>query len=168
MAEKITAAQTAGTSVNFVFIALPVQQLRKAEKKIADKSTGRMRAAGGKTKGTIRFTEEAIATLALISCSEVPGLALRIEKNDLQERMIHKSWLRVIRVQNLGENIQINLSITVKPGYRAVDVAKQAQLTVKNNIENMAGICVYAVNVHVSSIQIERELLNAPLKEEIS
>jgi len=113
------------------------------------------------TNGRVHFTDGVIETLAFVSSTEVPGLAATIDKNDITlECMIKKSRLRSIRVGLLGDRVQIGLSITVNPERRTIDIAKEVQERVRNNVENMTGLTVAAVNVHVASIQIAQETAN--------
>lgn len=139
------------------FLVFPEQSTRADEKtsKSAYKNAELIQATR-QADGRIYFTDEVVEALAFVSATEVPGLALEISANDLsQDRMLKKSKLRGISVQFVEEQIHIYLSITVRPGFRPVCVAKEVQERVRKNVENMTGLVVAAVNVHVASIQAQ-------------
>lgn len=131
-------------------------RMEEKKNKLTYKNTELIQADAGQTGGRIHFTYEVMETLAFVSAMEVPGLAVQIGAHDIsQERMLKRSRLREIHVRFLEDQVHIYLSITVKPGYRPVCVAKEVQERVRNNIENMTGLVVAAVNVHVASIQAQ-------------
>jgi Uncharacterized protein conserved in bacteria len=124
--------------------------------KIAYKGTELIQANRKQPGGSIQFTVEVIEAIAFVSATEVPGLAVQIGANDLsQERMLKKSRLRGTRVRFLEDQVHIDFSIAVTSERRAVCVAKEIQERVRNNVENMTGLTVGTVNVHVASIQAQ-------------
>ncbi len=129
--------------------------------KVACQSTELLPDKGELANGKIHFTDEAVEALVFASTAEVPGLAAAMDKSDLTpDRMIKKSRLRGIHVRLLEDRVQIGISITVKPGHRAVCVAKEIQDRVRNNVENMTGLTVANVNVYVAAIQIAEQTAN--------
>ncbi len=108
--------------------------------------------------GTVRFSEDVVAAVAFLAAAEVKGVAARIGKSDITEdRMIKKNMLRGIRVRFYGNDVQIDIPVTVKPGYKAVSVAQNVQSGVRDNLENMTGLNVLSVNVTVAAIQYKSE-----------
>ena len=116
-------------------------------------------AAGSrKTSGSVRFAEEVVAAIAFLAATEVKGVAASINKSDItEERMIKKNILRGIIVRFYEKDTQIDISITVRSGFKAVSVARNVQSVVRANVENMTGLKVLGVNVTVAAIQYKSE-----------
>jgi uncharacterized alkaline shock family protein YloU len=125
---------------------------------IASNAQATVQGMRDQANGTVRFSEDVVAAVAFLAAAEVKGVAARIGKSDITEdRMIKKNMLRGIRVRFYGNDVQIDIPITVKPGYKAVSVARNVQSGVWDNVENMTGLNVLSVNVTVAAIQYKSE-----------
>ena len=75
-----------------------------------------------------------------------------------------------IKVETLdNKETRIDVNIIVEYGARIPDVAFEIQKRVKKSVENMTGLKVLEVNVHVqgvSTIQVEDKIVEEPKKEE--
>ena len=99
-----------------------------------------------------------VVAIAFLAATEVKGVAASINKSDItEERMIKKNILRGIKVRFYEKDTQIDISITVRSGFKAVSVARNVQSVVRANVENMTGLKVLGVNVTVAAIQYKSE-----------
>ena len=62
-----------------------------------------------------------------------------------------------IKVEVENEKAKIDVNIIVEYGTRIPDVAFEIQNRVKKSVENMTGLKVSEVNVHVQGVKTERE-----------
>ena len=67
-----------------------------------------------------------------------------------------KSLTKGIRVDFTEENVNIDISVVVKYGFKIHEVCQNIQKKVKATIENMTGLTVSTINVAVQSISFEK------------
>ena len=104
---------------------------------------------------TIKISNETVATYAGIAVSEVPGVygmaggfAAGITESLSGKKNIDKG----IKVDVEKKNAKIDVSIIVEYGARIPEVAYEIQTRVKKSVENMTGLKVLEVNVHVQGV----------------
>ena len=66
-----------------------------------------------------------------------------------------KSYTKGIKVDNTGKTLKIDVNIIVEYGARIPDVAYEIQKRVKKAVENMTGLNVEEVNVHVQGVNTD-------------
>ena len=66
-----------------------------------------------------------------------------------------KNYTKGIKVDNTEKDLKIDVNIIVEYGARIPDVAYEIQNRVKKAIENMTGLGVAEVNVHVQGVNTE-------------
>ena len=71
-----------------------------------------------------------------------------------------------IKVEKTDNKAKIDVNIIVEYGSRIPDVAFEIQNRVKKSVENMTGLKVAEVNVHVQGVKTEREESNHEENEE--
>lgn len=99
----------------------------------------------------IQISEEVLRKVAALAVRDVEGVAgLAGNKTSLRELLV-----RPVEVENLGGAIAVDVRIILKNGFRAVPVAKQVQLAVKQSIQDMTGVTAVHVNVEVSGVDFE-------------
>ena len=103
---------------------------------------------------TIKIANEAVATYAGIAVSEVQGVyGMSGGFAGLTEALSGKKNLtKGIKVDVSEKNAKIDVSIIVEYGARIPDVAYEIQTRVKKAVENMTGLKVLEVNVHVQGV----------------
>ncbi|WP_350344654.1 Asp23/Gls24 family envelope stress response protein [Proteinivorax tanatarense] len=109
--------------------------------------------------GTIRIADEVVAVISGIAATNIEGVAGMSGgvAGDLAEMIGRKNLSKGIKV-NVGETeTAIDIFIVVEYGTKIPDVTKKIQDEVKKNVENMTGLSVVEVNVHVTSVKIEDE-----------
>ena len=103
---------------------------------------------------TVKIANEAVATYAGIAVSEVSGVyGMAGGFAGLTEALSGKKNLtKGIKVDVGEKDAKIDVSIIVEYGARIPDVAFEIQTKVKKSVENMTGLKVVEVNVHVQGV----------------
>ena len=68
-----------------------------------------------------------------------------------------KSYTKGIKVDNNEKGLKIDVNIIVEYGARIPDVAYEIQNKVKKAIENMTGLSIEEVNVHIQGVNTETQ-----------
>ena len=103
---------------------------------------------------TIKIANEAVATYAGIAVSEVSGVyGMAGGFAGITEALSGKKNLaKGIKVDVGEKSAKIDVNIIVEYGARIPDVAFEIQTRVKKSVENMTGLKVVEVNVHVQGV----------------
>ena len=107
---------------------------------------------------SIQIADEVVAVISGIAVSEIPGVysmagsfaggvtvVVRGEKNLCNE----------IKVEVDAEEAKFDVNIIVEYGTRIPDIAFEIQNRVKKAVENMTGLKVTEVNVHVQGVNTQ-------------
>lgn len=115
----------------------------------------------------IKIADDVIATIAGKSALEVNGVFSMAGgfAGGISEVFGKKSYTKGIKVDNNEKGLKIDVNIIVEYGARIPDVAYEIQSKVKNAIENMTGLKVEEVNVHIQGVNTEM-LKNEESKQE--
>ena len=105
----------------------------------------------------IKIADDVIAIIAGKAASEIEGVYSMAGgfAGGISEVFGKKNFTRGIKVDNSGEKLKIDVNIIVEYGARIPDVAYQIQNKVKKSVENMTGIDVEEVNVHIQGVNTE-------------
>ena len=108
---------------------------------------------------TVKIANEAVATYAGIAVSEVQGVyGMSGGFAGLTEALSgKKNFTKGIKVDVNDKNAKIDVNIIVEYGARIPDVAFEIQSRVKGSVENMTGLKVLEVNVHVQGVHTKSE-----------
>ncbi len=103
---------------------------------------------------TVKISNEAVATYAGIAVSEVSGVyGMAGGFAGLTEALSGKKNLaKGIKVDVGEKEAKIDVNIIVEYGARIPEVAFEIQSRVKKSVENMTGLKVLEVNVHVQGV----------------
>ena len=107
---------------------------------------------------TIKISDDVVAVIAGVAVSEVPGVAGMAGgfAGGISEVFSGKKNLaKGIKVEIDEKNAKIDVNIIVEYGSRIPDVAFEIQNRVKTAVENMTGLKVEEVNVHVQGVNTE-------------
>lgn len=118
----------------------------------------------------IKISNDVIAVIAGVAVSEVRGVASMQGgfAGGIGEVLSGKKNLaKGIKVDSEDEKVKIDVNIIVEYGTRIPDVAFEIQNRVKKSIENMTGLKVTEVNVHVQGVNIENEKKQTDLEETV-
>ena len=106
----------------------------------------------------IQISNDVIAVIAGVAVSEVPGVAGMVGSfaGGISEVFSGKKNLaKGIKVEATETQAKIDVNIIVEYGSRIPDVAFEIQNRVKKAVENMTGLKVEQVNVHVQGVNTE-------------
>lgn len=104
--------------------------------------------------GTIKIADGVIAAIAGIAAIEpegVAGMAGSVTSN-FSEMLGKKNLAKGVKVDVNQKDVAIELYLMVKFGVKIPALAHEIQNSVKNAIENMTGLKVREVNVHVQGV----------------
>ncbi len=115
----------------------------------------------------IKIAEEVVAKIAGIAASEVKGVYGMnggfVE--GISEMLGKKSFSKGVKVQVGEKDATIDLFIIVEYGCRIPDIAWEIQNRVKTSVENMTGLKVLEVNIHVQGVNLPKEIKEESQKE---
>ena len=109
----------------------------------------------------IEISGDVIAVIAGVAVSEVQGVASMSGgfAGGITEVLSGKKNLaKGIKVDISEKNVKIDVNIIVEYGSRIPDVAFEIQNRVKKAVENMTGLNVEEVNVHVQGVNTDAVL----------
>lgn len=108
--------------------------------------------------GNVFIADHVVESIAGIAALEVEGVSTPYEMSR-GRKLIEKGMGRVlpkkIKAVIDGMNVFITLYINIRYGYNVQKVCADVQTKVKNSIQNMTGMTVLEVNVHVVNIVAE-------------
>lgn len=111
--------------------------------------------------GTIKISDDVVAVITGLAAMEVDGVAAMSGgfAGDIAEALGRRNLSKGVKVEVGTEEAKVDLHIIVKYGVRIPDVAWEVQENVKKAIEQMTGLKVLQVNVHIQGVSF-------PTKEE--
>ena len=108
-----------------------------------------------KTENGIEISNEVIAVIAGVAVTEVQGVSSMAGgfAGGITEVLSGKKNLaKGIKVEKTENNTKIDVNIIVEYGSRIPDVAFEIQNRVKKSVEDMTGLKVEEVNVHIQGV----------------
>lgn len=105
----------------------------------------------------IKIADDVVATIAGKAATEVNGVHSMFGglAGGISEVFGKKTYTKGIKVDNGEKGLKIDVNIIVEYGARIPDVAYEIQNKVKKAIENMTGLTIEEVNVHVQGVNTE-------------
>jgi uncharacterized alkaline shock family protein YloU len=114
--------------------------------------------------GTLKISDEVVATIASIAAYDVAGVSSLVGgfTGGIVEFLGgKKSVSKGVKVDITGNNVSIDIHLLVTYGFKIPEVAWEIQEKVKAKVEEITGLTVSKVNIHVDGLNIEK-----PQKEE--
>ena len=111
-----------------------------------------------KTDNGIEISNDVIAVIAGVAVTEVQGVSSMAGgfAGGITEVLSGKKNLaKGIKVEKTENNTKIDVNIIVEYGSRIPDVAFEIQNRVKKSVEDMTGLKVEEVNVHIQGVNTE-------------
>ena len=106
----------------------------------------------------IEISTEVISVISGVAVAEVTGVASMSGgfAGGITEVLSgKKNPAKGIKVEKTEKDVKIDVNIIVEYGSRIPDIAYQIQNKVKHAVENMTGLKVTEVNVHVQGVNLE-------------
>ena len=104
--------------------------------------------------GQITYANEVISTIVSVATTEVDGISAIAGSNGLPGK---GKMSRGVRVDMDGEDVSVDVSVTVDYGMPIQKVGRSAQENVRKSIESMTGLHVEKVDLHVVGVSFEKE-----------
>jgi len=110
--------------------------------------------------GKIRIAPQVIEMIAKQSTLEIEGVvdlsgSFAGEIKEFLGR--NKHTVKGIKVEVGEAETSVDVSVVIKYGYNITEIAEKIQENVKTSIENMTGLNVVKVNVHINGIEFEEK-----------
>lgn len=107
----------------------------------------------------IKISEDVVAIIAGMAASEVKGVSSMNGGfvGGISEILGKKNFAKGVKVQVGEKEATIDLFITVEYGCRIPDIAWEIQNNVKSAVENMTGLKVVEVNIHVQGVNLPKD-----------
>ncbi len=107
--------------------------------------------------GSVRVADEVICIIAGLAATEVEGVTAMVGNipNELISRVGFNRLSKGVNIAIKDEKVKIDLSICIDYGFEIPSVSTKVQEKVKYAIENMTGLEVTEVNVHIASVEMQ-------------
>ena len=103
----------------------------------------------------LSISEEVISTLTERVIMSVAGV--HALNGGIMSGLLGKKGAQGIKVDITGKEISLDVYITVDYGVKIPDIAWEIQDRVKKELENMTGMIVTTVNVHIQGINYDKK-----------
>ena len=107
--------------------------------------------------GQITYANEVIATIVSVATTEVDGISGIAGSGAISGILAKGKTPRGVKVDMNGENVGVDVSVTVDYGMPIPKVGRNAQENVRKSIESMTGLHVEKVDLHVVGVSFEKE-----------
>lgn len=106
--------------------------------------------------GSLKISEDVLAAIAANAAKEIKGVAgLLLRPIPENIGILHKKKVdKGIRLSVKDGEAVIDIYVSIYNGVKIPETSEQIQAKVKEAIQNMTGITVSKVNVHISSLVI--------------
>lgn len=107
--------------------------------------------------GEVMIADDVIATIAGLAATEVEGVSAMQGNvtNELVGKLGMKNLTKGVRIKVTEAGVAVELSIQMRYGYSIPKTCKTIQEKVKAAIENMVGLSVEVVNVHIVGVDTD-------------
>ncbi len=109
--------------------------------------------------GVVKIAEEVVSIIAGLAATEIEGVASMSGgiAGGIAEVLGRRNLSKGIKVEVGTEEAKIDIFIIVDYGARIPDVAWDIQEKVKKTVEDMTGLHVSYVNIHVQGVQFPQK-----------
>ena len=131
-----------------------------SEEKKAGTDVSSVEAEGGR----IIFADDVVATIAALAVSDVEGVSAMTGGmvEGITEMLGKKNLTKGVKVEVGQEEAAVDVSVSIRYGFKIREVCENIQIAAKNAIETMTGLRVVEVNVYVQSVTFEQNEQTAP------
>ncbi len=107
--------------------------------------------------GRIIFADDVVATIAALAVSDVEGVTAMTGGmvEGFTEMLGKKNLTKGVKVEVGTEEAAVDVSVSIRYGYKIREVCEKIQVAAKNAIETMTGLRVVEVNVFVQGVTFE-------------
>lgn len=108
--------------------------------------------------GSVRIADDVVAVIAGLAATEVDGISAMAGNitNELMSRVGVKNLAKGVRVEIVGQNVRVAISLIIDYGVNIPTTCGKVQERVKSTIENMTGLTVTDVNVRIAGVDMNK------------
>jgi uncharacterized alkaline shock family protein YloU len=103
-------------------------------------------------RGKTTIAHEVLLTIARLSTLQTPGVARTSPAPDGLDRLFKRGIEDGVRVEVHDQAVVVDLYLVLQPGRSVREVGRAIQAAVRRAMEDLVGMDVQAVNVHVEDI----------------
>ncbi len=105
--------------------------------------------------GSVKIADDVVAMIASLAATEVDGVSALIGNitNEMMSKIGMKSLTKGVKVEIVDQVVSVHLSLIFEFGYSIPETSRLVQEKVKSAIENMTGLTVADVNIHIVSVK---------------
>ena len=109
--------------------------------------------------GEVQIADEVVTIIAGLVATEVDGVASMAGNitNELVSKLGMKNLSKGVKVEIVDSVVSVDLTLNIEYGMNILETSKKVQEKVKAAIENMTGLEVADVNIHIASVGMENE-----------
>ncbi len=109
--------------------------------------------------GAVRISPQVLATSARLATMAVPGVVTmhRDLPSDVDRWLKGKSAGDGVRIQVVDDAVSVDLHIIAAKNVNLYELGREIQARVSRAIQEMIGMPVLAVNVHIEDVQVSVE-----------
>lgn len=114
---------------------------------------------GNENLGSVQVADDVIAVIAGLAATEVDGVCAMAGNitNELMTKVGVKNLTKGVKVDIIGQDVTIDLSLMLDYGYNIPTTCGKVQEKVKSTVENMTGLNVTDVNVRIASVDMNKQ-----------
>ncbi len=107
--------------------------------------------------GQVQIADEVVAIIAGLATTEVKGISAMAGNitKELVSKLGMKNLSKGVKIDILEGVVSVDVAVNIGYGYSIPETCKKVQEKVKAAIENMTGLEVSEVNVHVAGVDME-------------
>ena len=103
-------------------------------------------------RGKTTIAHDVLLTIARLSAVQTPGVARTSPLPVGVDRIFKRGIEDGVRIEVRDQAVVIDLYLVLEPGYNLREVGRAVQAAVRRAVEEMVGMDVLAVNLHVEDI----------------
>ena len=108
--------------------------------------------------GAVQIADDVVVMIAGLATREVEGVSAMVGNvtGELMSKVGVKNLAKGVKVDILGKDVTVDLSVNVEYGYNIPVVSQKIQAKVKSAIENMTGLNVVDVNIRIAGVNMQK------------
>ncbi len=108
--------------------------------------------------GAVKIADDVVARIAALAALEIEGISAIAGNYTTEnlERVGRKNLAKGAKVTVAAGEVRVDLSLVMGYGYNIPSTCSQVQSRVRTSVENMTGLKVTDVNIHVAGISMNQ------------
>lgn len=103
---------------------------------------------GDMPSGKVIYNSSIVKGIVTLAVSEIEGVSIQVDKAG-------KPIKDSVKVEFNGDNVSVDVAVSVRYGFNIPDVAYSIQRSVKQNVEAMSDYKIETIDVHVINVEFD-------------